>query len=64
MLELPPIKKVLANPVAGAHNRLYRGGSIERKAPCIVQSPLYNSTFPFNDTLRINPAQHPITLNK
>lgn len=47
----------------GAHNQLHRGSSIE-KTPCIVQSPFYNSTFPFNDTLHINPGQHPITQNK
>lgn len=44
----------------GAHNL---GSSIE-KTPCIIQSPLYNPTFPFNDTLHINPGQHPITQNK
>lgn len=44
----------------GAHSQ---SSSLE-KAACIIQSSFYNSTFPFNDTICISPAQHLITQNK
>lgn len=64
MLHLPRIKNVPASE----KKELHRGSSIE-KTPCIakrVPPPpgLYKSTFPFNDTLHINPGQHPVTESK
>lgn len=48
----------------GAHNQLHRGELYRKRASLYHTVPLYNSTFPFNDTLHINPGQHPITQNQ
>lgn len=44
--------------------RSSQSGRLNRKDSLYHTVPLYNSTFPFNDTLHINPGHHPITQNK